>query len=78
MRWYEMKGQPNRDSNTVPPSQETNHATNWANEAGLGLQCMRYNLLSDDCYPTPELAKELARYLANTIAINKQLVNLDN
>ena len=34
MRWYEMKGQPNRDSNPVPPSQETNHATNWANEAG--------------------------------------------
>ena len=29
-----MKGQPNRDLNPVPPSQETNHATNWANEAG--------------------------------------------
>ena len=34
MRWYDMKGQPNRDSNPVPLSQETNHATNWANEAG--------------------------------------------
>ena len=34
MRWYEMKGQSNRDSNPVPTSQETNHATNWANEAG--------------------------------------------
>ena len=30
-----MKGQPNRDLNPVPPSQETNHATNWANEAGF-------------------------------------------
>ena len=29
-----MKGQPNRDSNPVPLSQETNHATNWANKAG--------------------------------------------
>ena len=38
MRWYEMKGQPNRDSNPVPPSQETNHATNWANEAGCQVQ----------------------------------------
>ena len=34
MRWYEMKGQPNRDSNPVPPSQRSNHATNWANKAG--------------------------------------------
>ena len=34
MRWYEMKSQANRDSNPVPLSQETNHATNWANEAG--------------------------------------------
>ena len=30
-----MKGQPNWDSNPVPTSPETNHATNWANEAGL-------------------------------------------
>ena len=29
-----MKGQSNRDSNPVPPSQWINHATNWANEAG--------------------------------------------
>ena len=29
-----MKGQPNQDSNPVPASQEANHATNWANEAG--------------------------------------------
>ena len=29
-----MKGQPNRDSNPVPPSQGSNHATNWANETG--------------------------------------------
>ena len=28
-----MKGQPNRDSNSVPPSQGINQATNWANEA---------------------------------------------
>ena len=34
MRWYDMKGQPNRDSNPVPPSQGSNHSTNWANEAG--------------------------------------------
>ena len=35
--WGEMKmkGQPNRDLNPVPPSQWKNHATNWANEAGL-------------------------------------------
>ena len=34
--WGEMKlkGQPNWDLNPVPPSQETNHATKWANEAG--------------------------------------------
>ena len=35
-----MKGQPNRDSNPVSPSQETNHATNWANEAGLFSSCL--------------------------------------
>ena len=29
-----MKGQPNRDTNPVPPSQWRNHATDWANEAG--------------------------------------------
>ena len=29
-----MKGQPNRDSNPTPPSQETNQASNWANKAG--------------------------------------------
>ena len=34
MRWYDMKGQPNRDSNPVLPSQGSNHSTNWANEAG--------------------------------------------
>ena len=28
------KGQPNWDLNQVPPSQGSNHATNWANEAG--------------------------------------------
>ena len=28
-----MKGQPNRDSNPVPPSQGSNHAINSANEA---------------------------------------------
>ena len=32
-----MKGQPNRDSNPVPPSQGSNHATDWANIAGLML-----------------------------------------
>ena len=34
--WGDMKtkGQPNWDSNTGPPSQGSNHATNWANEAG--------------------------------------------
>ena len=30
-----MKGKPNRDSNPVLPSQESNYATNWAIEAGL-------------------------------------------
>ena len=34
MRWHDMKGQPNRDLNPVPPSQGSNHSTNWANEAG--------------------------------------------
>ena len=29
-----MKGQPNRDSNPVPPSEWRNHATDWVNEAG--------------------------------------------
>ena len=29
-----MKGQPNRDSNPVPPSQVSNHATDCANKAG--------------------------------------------
>ena len=29
-----MKGQPDRDSNPVPPSQWSKHATNHANEAG--------------------------------------------
>ena len=29
-----MKGQPNRDSNPVPPSQGSNHTTACANEAG--------------------------------------------
>ena len=28
-----MKGQPNQDSNPVPPSQGSNHTTDWANEA---------------------------------------------
>ena len=32
MRWYDMKGQPNRESNPVPPSQGSNHSSNWANE----------------------------------------------
>ena len=30
-----MKGQPNWDSNPVPPSQGSNHSTNLANEAGF-------------------------------------------
>ena len=37
-----MKGQPNRDSNPVPPSQWNNHATKWANKTGLcgrGVNC---------------------------------------
>ena len=29
-----MKGQPNMDSNPVSPSQGSNYATDWANEAG--------------------------------------------
>ena len=30
-----MKGQPNWDSNPVPPSQGSNHASDWANKAGF-------------------------------------------
>ena len=40
MRWYEMKGQPNRDLNPVPSSHGSNHATDWANEAGALWNCV--------------------------------------
>ena len=42
-----MKGQPNWDSNPVPPSQGSNHSTNWANEAGSSLQSDTHVLCSD-------------------------------
>ena len=47
MRWYEMKGQPNRDSNPVPPSQETNHATNWLTR--LAASCRSWQSCSWIC-----------------------------
>ena len=40
MRAYYMKGQPNRDWNTVPASEDNDHATNWANEAGLSTEVL--------------------------------------
>ena len=39
---------------------------------------IKYNLLCDGCHPTPKLAKDIAKCLAKTIALNKQHINLDN
>ena len=39
-----MKGQTNQDSNPVPPSQGSNHATDWANEASPSTSKQRMDL----------------------------------
>ena len=39
-----MKGQPNRDSNPVPPSQRYNHVTDWSNEAGMQISVQIWSL----------------------------------
>ena len=76
MRWYEMEGQPNRDSNPVPPSQGNNHATNWANEAGLCVPWSNSLQWQDKCIDSPMLLFHILQLILRKVFFSADAIPL--